>query len=290
MNLNLLLKNVMVSPPFSAEKGSTAIRDLLEKNKPLMVGRFGSVEIKGILYPKLPWVIQHLVRKKVFSSMQNNAGFFSISDQAIKDFSSLMIKDMRQLDVLGSWRIEEKLLQKYFYNAVRVELRCLEPYLSSNPWSEALEGRKVLIVHPFNNTIERQYHDKRDHIFTDKRVLPKFKSLVTIKAVQSIAGNKSDFDSWFAALDYMREAIDSKDFDIAILGCGAYGFPLAAHIKRMGKQAVHLGGATQILFGIKGLRWDSHPIISTFYNDYWVRPALEDVPVGAKNIENGCYW
>jgi len=280
----------MVSPPFSAEKGSTAIRDLLEKNKPLMVGRFGSVEIKGILYPKLPWVIQHLVRKKVFSSMQNNAGFFSISDQAIKDFSSLMIKDMRQLDVLGSWRIEEKLLQKYFYNAVRVELRCLEPYLSSNPWSEALEGRKVLIVHPFNNTIERQYHDKRDHIFTDKRVLPKFKSLVTIKAVQSIAGNKSDFDSWFAALDYMREAIDSKDFDIAILGCGAYGFPLAAHIKRMGKQAVHLGGATQILFGIKGLRWDSHPIISTFYNDYWVRPALEDVPVGAKNIENGCYW
>ena len=27
------------------------------------------------------------------------------------------------------------------------------------------------------------------------------------------------------------------------LGCGAYGFPLAAHVKRMGKKAIHMGGS-----------------------------------------------
>ena len=45
------------------------------------------------------------------------------------------------------------------------------------------------------------------------------------------------------------------DFDTAIIGCGAYGFPLAAKLKAAGKQAFHMGGATQLLFGIKGSRW-----------------------------------
>lgn len=33
-----------------------------------------------------------------------------------------------------------------------------------------------------------------------------------------------------------------------------YGFPLAAHVKHKGKQAIHLGGTLQLLFGIKGNR------------------------------------
>lgn len=49
----------------------------------------------------------------------------------------------------------------------------------------------------------------------------------------------------------MKDEIDKRDYDIALIGCGAYGFPLAAHIKRSGKKAVHLGGALQLLFGIK---------------------------------------
>jgi hypothetical protein len=48
------------------------------------------------------------------------------------------------------------------------------------------------------------------------------------------------------------------DFDIAIIGCGAYSFPLAANVKRIGKNSVHLGGASQLLFGFswkKMVRW-----------------------------------
>ena len=222
--------------------------------------------------------------------MRDLSGFFPLTKGMIEQFSELMYQDMKQLDILGSWRIEEKLLLKYFPLAKRIELKALEPYLSENPWTEALAGLKVLVVHPFNTTIERQYHDKRTLLFKDQRVLPQFKSLETIKAVQTIAGNQGEFNTWFDALDSMKEAIDAKDYDVAILGCGAYGFPLAAHIKRSGKKAIHMGGATQLLFGIKGKRWDDHPIISTFYNEHWVRPAPEDVPVDANKVENGCYW
>ncbi len=291
MNLNNFLKKTpYFKPIFSDGIHSEMIRAELLENKPSMIARFGSSEIVGTLYPSMPSSIKLLIRDNLFKKLRNNAGFFSVSPDSINEFSNLMINDMKLLDILVSSRYEEKFLVKNFPEAPRIEFTALEPYYSKNPWSEVLEGLKVLVVHPFNTTIERQYHQNRALIFKDQRVLPQFKSLETVKAVQSIAGSKSEFNNWFDALDSMKAAIDAKDYDVAIIGCGAYGFPLAAHVKRSGKKAIHLGGATQILFGIKGKRWDEHPIISSFYNDHWVRPAPEDVPIDANKVENGCYW
>jgi hypothetical protein len=35
---------------------------------------------------------------------------------------------------------------------------------------------------------------------------------------------------------------------------------------------VHLGGATQRLFGIRGKRWDERPFFQNLYNEHWTRP------------------
>jgi len=290
MTTQKIIKSIFYPPTSDQNKGADLIYSAIINDKPLMVARFGSVEIKAILYPRLPKFVRQFLKEKIFSTMANNAGFFSITDESILKFSEMMIKDMQELDILGSWRIEEKFLLKYFPFAKRVALESLEPYLSNKPWTETLSGLRVLVVHPFNTTIESQYHMNRTLLFNDNRVLPEFKSLETIKSIQTIAGNESEFDTWFDALEYMKTAIDAKDYDVAILGCGAYGFPLAAHIKRTGKKAIHLGGATQILFGIKGKRWDDNHTISSFYNAHWIRPRSEDIPINANKVENGCYW
>ena len=47
-----------------------------------------------------------------------------------------------------------------------------------------------------------------------------------------------------------------------------------------------MGGATQLLFGIKGKRWDDMGI----YNGYWVRPDETERPKGLEKVEEGCYW
>jgi hypothetical protein len=145
-----------------------------------------------------------------------------------------------------------------------------------------------LVIHPFSETISEQYK-KRQDIFENKDVLPQFE-LITLKAIQTIAGNKSQFQNWFDALNYMLEKAMSKDFEVAIIGCGAYGLPLAIKLKQVGKQAIHMGGATQILFGIKGARWDYHPIISKLYNQNWVRPAKSEIPERSYLVEESCYW
>lgn len=88
------------------------------------------------------------------------------------------------------------------------------------------------------------------------------------------------------------EDIPQIDFDIAIIACGAYGMHVGAFIKRnLGKKAFHLCSPTQLLFGIKGRRWDTWPHYSEhFYNEHWVRPFASDTVQSAKTIEGGCCW
>jgi hypothetical protein len=284
------IKEMLYTPPLEGEVCTSIIKEELVKDKPSMIARFGSVEIKAVLYPKTTSIIKPFIKNKVFSAMHINAGFFPTTEKTIDKFSELMYEDMKLLDVLGCWRIEERFLQNYFPLAKRIKLSALEPYLQKDPWSEVLENKKILVIHPFNTTIESQYFNKRELLFTDSRVLPKFKSFETIKAVQTIAGNGAEFADWFAALDFMKAEIDKKDFDIAIIGCGAYGFPLAAHVKRMGKKAIHLGGPTQMLFGIKGKRWMENDNFTDIINKYFVFPSDSDKIINSSKVEDGCYW
>lgn len=142
-------------------------------------------------------------------------------------------------------------------------------------------------MHPFEKSILSQY-SRREKLFTNPRVLPQFADLQVVRAVQSIAGNRVPFDNWFDALEHMKECIASKDFDVALIGAGAYGLPLGAFVKSLGKQAVHTGGVTQVLFGIIGKRWENwYPWL---FNEYWIRPSEEERPLNASRVEGGCYW
>ncbi len=288
-------------PMVESSETQRLIHDMLISDKPCMIARFGSVELQAVvdyLYPPTMKNAMLFVKGEIPSwgyapstlrTMQINAGFFPPTKPMLDRFGKLMLDCMPMVDMLGSWRQEEALVMHHMPNAVRVPLFALEPYYFDNPWTTALEGRKVLVVHPFEDTIRKQ-HERYELLFADKRLTPKYE-LQTLKAVQSIAGNKpEEFDNWFQALGWMKEEIDKRDFDIAIIGCGAYGFPLAAHVKQIGKKAVHLGGAVQNLFGIWSNAVKNSPEMNGLRNEYWVRPSLEETPKGIKVVENSRYW
>ena len=224
-------------------------------------------------------------------TMHINAGFFPATKSMLARFGTLMMDCIPQVDMLGCWRSEEAATVQYMPNVIRVPLYTLEPYYFDNPWMPALEGKKVLVVHPFEDTISKQHETgKYEHLFADKRMTPHYE-LQVLKAVQSIAGNIPDeFDNWFEALDWMKGEIDKRDFDIAIIGCGAYGFPLAAHVKQIGKKAIHLGGAVQYLFGITSNAIDTNKKLCPLVNNFWVKPNIAETPNGIEMVENSRYW
>jgi len=147
------------------------------------------------------------------------------------------------------------------------------------------------VIHPFTDSIKKQYI-KRNKIFK-KNYLPKFK-LKTIKAVQTLAAQDGKFNNWFKALDHMKLQMEKIDFDLALIGCGAYGFPLAAHAKKLGKIGFHIGGELQTIFGIVGKRYENplhaDGIYLKYINKHWIRPNKSERPKNYKNVENGCYW
>lgn len=203
-----------------------------------------------------------------------------------------MLEACGDVDMLAMWhcQMDDFIITEYMPKVRLSFFNYLEPWRCKEPWTAALEGKKVLVIHPFEQSIQEQYRQKRELLFPGTNVLPEFE-LKTLKAVQTIAGEKDErFADWFEALDYMYQEAMKIDFDVAILGCGAYAFPLAARLKRAGKQAIHMGGVTQILFGIKGSRWVNNPRAELKFNDAWVYPKESETPKNAKIVENSCYW
>lgn len=265
------------------------IASLIHSNKPFMYVRLGAVESR---------CVDKLMKKKNFTpqnvdSIKYAAGVFPNDNDSIKRFCEIYTKSLENTDILGIWGVkgEKRILNKYCPDATLTHASYIEPYYHDIPWSRELKNKRVLVIHPFTSSIKKQY-EKRELIFENKNILPEFKELILIKAIQSNAGGdiNNKFESWFEALEYMKEEINRYDFDIAIIGAGAYGLPLAHYIKSIGKQAIQLSGSTQILFGIKGKRWDKNSKVSKLYNKHWIRPTLEETPPNIEKVEGGSYW
>lgn len=293
-----------IKPKNNGQVSSDLIYNKLISKEPCMISRLGNTEFscvyqykvknEGLLKKYIKFIIGDIddfnYTSRMKHKIQHNAGFFPATNKNIDNFSKLMLSDIKQVDILGSIIDYENEFNEELKNCIKIGFEDLNPYNHKQPWSKALKGKKVLIIHPFVKSIESQY-DKREFLFGNKDVLPKFK-LLTYKPVQSITGNFKtlEFENWFQALEKMKKDVSNIDFDIAILGCGSYGLPLAAHIKRINKKAIHIGGSVQILFGIMGRRWETEYDLSKHVNDYWVRPTNSETPNNHKDVENGCYW
>lgn len=270
------------------DEGTDYLIQLIKSDKPFMAGRFGTTECQTFVR-KLE--IEMGFRKNYGDRLNmicNFSGFFPCDRLLLDKYCDLVSEIYSDTDLLGIMNVlgEDFVVDNYLKNTKLTTFLIFDPI----KWSYALEGKNVLVVHPMADTIRKQYELRRDKIYHGTNILPKF-NLQTVKAIQTIAGEKDErFGTWFDALNFMKKEIEDKDFDIALIGAGAYSFPLGVHVKRLGKQAIHMGGSLQLLFGIRGARWDNNNTYMKYFNDAWVRPGINEIPKNFKIVEGGCYW
>src|ERR1035437_6287929 len=221
------------SAQFIGQDASDLIKRRIESNIPFVVGRLGieldillnfkELKLNRLLY-NYKYVTNQLYfkdwNKNNINLLCTNAGFFPNEILEIEKFSKLMINELENVDIWGSFSSIDNCFKNELFHTTKIRLTDIDPFLHRNPWSEALTGKRVLVIHPFEKTIISQYN-RRYQIFENKKILPEFE-LKTIKAVQSIAHSNSEFKDWFDALNSMKMKIKETDFDIAIIGCGAY--------------------------------------------------------------------
>lgn len=301
-------------PVIGIEESNDLIYNTLSSNEPCMIARYGATELTCILnYLAIQKQDKNIIKYikgetgdwwwniKIMEQMQRWSGFFPPSEDNLTRFSEEMLRDSCDMDILAVFQDTIRgvpSVKPYLKNDIKfIPLVSLDSFLFNMPWTRCLKGRKILIVHPYAKLIEMQY-TKREILFPNPEVLPAFE-LRTVEAVQSLGGVNHGFKDWFEALEWMKNEMDKAPYDIALIGCGAYGLPLAAHAKRTGHMAVHIGGSLQLLFGIKGKRWEE-PYMAAHYkmppnsyidimnNPNWVRP-YQYITEEIKNVEGGCY-
>lgn len=254
---------------------------------PTMIGRMGASETSVIR------IVEFDYRRKytqICDQLCRWSGFFPKKEDLLERFSKIYKESLKAVDFIHpmSVRGENFFFKKYCKKDVQF-ISNPGPWAMKNPWTKHLKGKSVLVIHPFEKSIQNQYMI-REKIFSNPDMLPEFE-LKTLKAVQTIAWEKDDrFTTWFEALDWMKHEMKRYDYDIALIGCGAYGFPLAAYAKQQGKIAIHMGGDLQILFGIWGSRWNTNEEALRVRNEYWTVPLPEETPQAKSIVENGCYW
>ena len=156
------------------------------------------------------------------------------------------------------------------------------------PWTSQLEGKRVLVVTEFSDSIRFQYSRKEKIARWKISELPEFE-LITYQMINTMCGNSHGFNDFFEAYKKVRDDILKIDFDIVLIGAGAYGCNLSADIKRSGRGAIQLCSYTPLIFGVIGQRYIEQGVLDEFGTKDWIRP-IEKKPDYYKEIEGGCYW
>lgn len=278
--------------------GAVEILEKFKSGKPLCIGKIGNAELMCAYnyyfaqhHNQSPISWNSTVVKEIFV----NAGVFPQTEEARIYFSEQLSNAVASADVMAPWNrglgdFEMRFIRSRNPTCSLVDLQSLEPFYSGLPWSSELENKNVLVISPFVETIKKQY-EQREKIWANPRVLPKF-NLKTIyhPTSKAISGDKNKYGTWKEMIDDIKYQMFNTEFDVALIGTGASSLPLTSFAKQINRQAVHLGGSLQLLFGIKGKRWEQMKIFDHFYNDSWTRPSADETPEGYKLVEDGTYW
>lgn len=282
------------------------ISEIINLNQPASIIRLGGTEARalGLLIEEkklvknwdlLAIILKKLTSKKRLDQLKNNAGLYPVDTSELNFFWETYTNSIQNSDLIGVWGNTFTWSENYFLKNSRTKaiphMAC-SPWLVSyknsqfEPWSKSLKTKKVLIISPFSITFEKQFKNI-DLVFPNYDYPIKQAIFLQSPITQ---GGLSDGLSSRVHFDRTCEMIKNIDFDVALISAGVYATPFANFIKSIGKIGINCGGELQLFFGVLGDRWINSIKHREYFNNYWVRPDINERPHNWKTIENGCYW
>jgi hypothetical protein len=284
-------------PVVGISEGNSFLLDGIAGGRALAAGKIGDVELEVLVkYERCGQneFFRSISRGHELNLLHLNSGVFPKTEDVLVRWVATYLDALSQIDLLGVWHNqgEKEIIEKYAPQAMLTGMMALEPYYHHEPWSSALADKHVVVVTPFAKSLSHQ-HARRagiDLFPSNPDILPEFE--LTIVQTPFSAGVESPrHPDWHAALHELKQHLSECSFDVCLIGAGAWSLPLCAFVRStLGRPAIHLGGPLQILFGIRGARWERHPFIKQLFNQNWIRPLPQERPRTQWKIEGGAYW
>ena len=273
------------------DSSSLILAHAIAVGKPFAAVRHGGSELSCFNgYEKIRLGLAKTYSDSTRWAMKVRAGFYPTDDKHLTEYAESAKSRIKTADIvaISGLHMEDYFYEKWTPKAQVITNQALEPLLGT--WTPFLKGKKVLVISAFADEILFQY-SRREKIFPkEPDLLPEFE-LHVLQAPMTL-GESTDyrFPSFMRSLDEIEARIKDVDFDIALVGAGAYGILLTLFCKSLGKMALQTGGATQTLFGILGKRWENREHVASRVNEFWIRPDPSKKPKGAEKIDKGAYW
>lgn len=269
------------------------VSDYIKNDKPFMMARIGNTEL---------WIVKQYLQKKMhlidnyktfwLDYFFSTSGFFAKNNNLddVDKYAKYHIEAIKNCDFnlcYGNDELAEGLnivLQNLQENPINYNWENLSnPFISS--WFKLFKNKKILVISPYSKSINNQIKNINklyDNIYPDMEV-------ITYQCLETQLNNTNGYDSFFDALESMKNDIENIEFDIALICCGAYGYLLSSIIKNMGKSAIELCSYLPNWFGIKIKRYCTNLSINKYWNSNWIFP-IENPIKNAEKIEDSCYW
>lgn len=246
------------------------VREAVEKSLPYATGKLGVSEKQWLYYPlflsEAPTPLQsaaYLANLRFHALRQS--GIFPADSSFLLEFHEFYLGWLRTLDCIGAFGhpIEAKLFRGLGLTQPLVEFRNQEPDRSipaneENCFLPALRDKKLLLVNCFAELLRsRATKDTFEDVWK-KTGKPWFYP----KSVQSLTvpygfdrRTHQQFTNSISLFHSLGASLEQMDFDVALIGAGGLGVPLAGKVKSLGKVGISMGGVLQVVFGVVGKRW-----------------------------------
>ena len=277
-----------------AEADNLSIKRMIESNHPFFIGRIAGIELKVAYYVSKG---EKQAYTQEVEGLENNAGIHIHDSQSMFVYTTQLVEAYTNCTVIAEWErsgqvfayhgMGQELISERTPTIPKINALALEPYYYKDSWMTALKGKRILIVHPFVDTIKKQI-EKRSVLFPGRSWFEECE-IQCISPPLTLAGNHQGKDWQEHYASFLSELQKVNDFDIALVAAGGYGMLISNYIFTTTKKSViYVGGALQLFFGIIGKRWFDNKRILSMVQEEWVRPS--EKPENHIRVEKGCYW
>jgi hypothetical protein len=273
----------------------------------LAIAKIGSFELNAIIFYLRRKQSKEPYPEEIRLSITVNNGLWEIEDltldESIDVWAHSILKALEYMDGISPWNpmnpLEEMMIiRNCCPQAKQLDLLSLEPYYTKDKeYSLLMTNGPIAVISPFAKSIKQQW-EKRDKLFPG-HMWSKEQKIIPIQAFYGPYLNRFGGLSYptevlskgpLAAVDYYVNEVKKSGAKYCFVGITAIAILIVAELKKSGIIAIHTGGATQIMFGVKGMRWKQMDFFRKLFNDEWVDPLSEETPTEAKRVEGGCFW
>ncbi len=284
----------------------TEVRTAIEARRGYAAGKIGHSEKMWLYYPLLLERGVHPRARRAYEAALSrhallNSGLFPARPEFLLQWARSYATALQSLDCVGLFgqhrEMEAEIVGAYRLTSTLVAFQDQEPDRSSpddgeNCYLPSLRGRRLLLVSPFASLLKERATRATFEATWSKTGKPWF-GPASVEAIEFPYGfEPRTWEKYPTVLDLLAE-IESRiagcDFDVALIGAGGLGIPLAASVRRLGRVGISLGGHIQPLFGVLGARWrDDAAWRERYINDAWIDMPERYRPQPGTSAEN--YW